>query len=129
MIVYEVTDKIKVKVDGLEFEVSPLSFLTKAKIQTQVMQGDALGAAVSAIKSGVKSVKGLTKKDGSQYSLSFEGDQVSDKSIDDLMNIKHSQKLISICMNLITGMPEKQFIDQDGKPLEGVSIVEDDSKN
>jgi hypothetical protein len=128
MIVFEVTDKVKVEVDSLVFEVSPLSFLIKSKIQTQVVQGDALGAAVTALKAGIKSVKGLKRKDGSDYVLSFDGDMVSDKSIDDLMNIPHSQKLIAICMNLISGMPEKQFVDQNGKPLDGVKFAEGDSE-
>lgn len=125
MIVYETTDKIKVKIDELVFELSPLSFLTKNKIQTQVVTGNALEAAVTALKHGIKSVSGLKKRDGSDYKLSFENDVVSDASIDALMNIKSSQKLIAVVMNMISGMPEKQFVDQNGNPLDGVSFVED----
>jgi len=128
MVVYETTDKVKVEVDGLVFELSPLSFLTKAKIQTQVVQGDALTAAVTAIKSGIKSVSGLKRKDGSSYSLTLENDTLTDKCVDDLTNIPHSQKLITLCMNLISGMPEKQFVDQNGAPIEGVKFVEGDTE-
>lgn len=128
MIIYETSDRIKLKVDTLEFEVSPLPFLVKSKIQALVIQGDALGAAAMAMKHGIKSVKGLKKKDQSDYQLELVNDVLSDKTIDTLMNIKHSQTLITICMNLIVGMPEKQFVDAEGKALEGVSIVEDSEK-
>jgi hypothetical protein len=119
--IYRTTDKVKYKLGELTVWISPLSLADKAELHqlmSKVEQGDQLAliqGSAFAIKSAVKRIEGLTTQDDTPYELEMDGDKLSDQSTDDLMNIDESNKLISLCAQLIGGMP-KQL-------PEGVSLV------
>jgi hypothetical protein len=127
-ILYRPSDIVPVKVDDITVNISPLTFEQKMKIKSAILEnksdGPMLGAKL-ACQYAIKSVSGIILPDGSDYKLSRENDKLTDECWDDLHNIKETQKLITICLALLNGMPE-EFIDpQSGKKLEGVKIIED----
>ena len=124
-IVYRKSDRVRIKIDDLEVSLSPLSYHEKSEVSRLMMDGKIGTAAVEAIKLAVKDIKGLKLSDGSVYELKFENDKLSEETLDDLMNLEHSKKLVLVCLNLLSTVPE-EFIDtESGKPLEGVSIIKE----
>lgn len=124
-VIYGTNDRIRVKIGGLVFSISPLTFKTKSDMQALVMKGDAMGAAALAVKHAVKSIDGVKRPDGSVYELEFEDGVLSDNAIDDLLNIPQGTKLSQIAVELINGMP-KEFVDATtGTKMEGVEIVKE----
>ena len=124
--IYRTSDIIKIEVDGLKIGVSPLTFDQKMIAQALVMNGDvtsAMKGAAYAVKCALKSIEGLTDADGQEYALSFNNNMLSDECWDDIQNIEQATKLTLVSLNLLAGMP-KEFTDpNNGKRLEGVSII------
>lgn len=129
--IYRTTDIIPLNIDGLVVNISPLTFEQKMDIQAEILKGSpqsAMSAAALAVKSSVKSISGVENQDGSPYEVALVNNKLSDECWNDLQNIEQAQKLIMVCLNLINGIP-KDFSDPNtGKPLQGVSIVKDQSK-
>jgi hypothetical protein len=129
--IYRATDVIPLNIDGLVVNISPLTFEQKMNIQAELLKGgsqSAMQAAALAVKYAVKSVKGVENLDGSEYLVKLENNRLTDESWDDLQNIEQAQKLITVCLNLINGIP-KEFVDPNtGKPITGVSIVKEQNK-
>lgn len=128
MKIYRVTDKIPVKINSLEFKISPLSYLQKQEVQAEIMKAEMgqpmalMNAARIAVKYSVKEVSGIEDMDGNAYELEFDDSGVlSDNCVDDLLNCDQDQKLQVLCASLVQGVPQK-LIGQDGKPIEGVVI-------
>jgi hypothetical protein len=129
--IYRATDIIPLEIDGLVVNISPLTFEQKMDIQSEILKGDAqsaMRAAARAVKSAVKSIQGIENQDGSEYKLQMENGKLTDTCWDDLQNIEQAQKLIMVCLSLISGIP-KEFVDSNtGKPIQGVSLIQDKSK-
>jgi hypothetical protein len=129
--IYRATDTIPLEIDGLVVNISPLTFEQKMDIQAEVLKGDtqsAMKAAARAVKYAVKSIKGIENQDGSNYQVELENGRLTDACWDDLQNIEQAQKLIMVCLGLINGVP-REFADPNtGKPIQGVSLIQDKSK-
>jgi hypothetical protein len=124
--VYRINDKIDLKIDDIIVSISPLNYKIKADMQSFVMAGKPMNAAVLALKNSVKAIKGLKNVDGSNYELEFEADgSMKESCVDDLLNIPESGKLNVIAISLINGMPQGEFMDpQSNTPMDGVKFVE-----
>lgn len=124
--IYKATDLIPVKVDDLTINVSPLTFEQKMQVQSEILKGGTAGAmrgAALACRYAVKSIKGIENGDGSEYEVKTDGGLVTPECWDDLQNVKECSKLITICLNLINGVPD-EFVDPETKKrLAGVSII------
>lgn len=123
--VYKTTDKIKVVVDDLTVEISPLSFEVKSDIQASILSGGEMGvvnAAKMAIKHSVKTIDGLENPDGSKYELEFDGNCLADSCVDDILNIDEDDKLSLVCTSLLNGIPQKFVDPQTKKPIKGIHI-------
>lgn len=127
--IYKTSDRIKVKVDGLVFIISPLSFDQKAEIQALAASGDlykGLQAAKLAVKYAVKDVEGLKDGEG-EYQPQLQDNILDDQSLDDIFNLEQNEKLAFACLNLLQSIP-KEFMDpHTGNKLEGVSFVKESS--
>ena len=123
--VYKTTDKIKITVDDLTVEISPLTYEVKSEIQANILNGGQMGivnAAKSAIKHGLKSITGLENPDGTPYVLEFENGALTESCVDDILNIDEDDKLSLVCTSLLNGIP-KDFVDpQTGKKIKGIHI-------
>lgn len=126
--IYRTSDRIKVKIDDTVVTIRPLTYHQKAEIQSHFLgftQGDvtkATEAMVSAIKYAVTGIEGIEDCDGRPYELEFDCDALSEDCVSDLLNIEISDKLQQVCSSLLHGIP-KGFVDNSGKPIEGVEIV------
>lgn len=97
MIVLRTSCQIPVRfseLEGVTFWVSPLKMehkqhITEAAVKSKggVKTEHALKASFLAVKYGVKRVEGLRELDGSDYELTFDGDVLSDDSVEDILNL------------------------------------------
>jgi hypothetical protein len=124
-IVYRNSDRVRIKIDDIEVLIKPLTYREKSEISQLMVDGKIGKAAVEAVKCAVKDVKGIKQLDGKKYELEFDNDKLSENTIDDLMNLSHSKKLILVCLNLLSTIPEKFVDETTGEELEGVSIVKE----
>lgn len=129
--IYRTTDIIPINIDGLVVNISPLTFEQKMQVQSEILKGgvqSAMRAAALACKSSIKDIKGIYNQDGTQYKVDLDGGKLSDQTWDDLQNIEQSAKIITVCLNLLNGIP-KEFVDPEtGKTLDGVSIIKETTK-
>lgn len=124
-VVYKVSDTFEVKIDSITVSMSPLDHKIKADMQSSVIAGKPMDAAVIALRHSIKGIKGLKNVDGSAYQLEFEADgSLKEEHIDDLLNIPESVSLNVIAIGLINGVPEGEFLDpESGQPMEGVKFI------
>lgn len=134
-IVYKTSDRIKIKVDDIVLYVSPLKYHDKNKIQALLVSGDVdsiMQGATQALKCAIKDVKGLKLADDhlADYKLTFDDNgELSDESLDDLMNLQYNAKFSNICLKLVDGIPDEFIDNASGEVMEGVYIIKsDDSK-
>lgn len=127
-VVYTVDDKIDLKIGSVVVTISPLNYKVKCDMQALVLAGKPMDCAVLGLRHSIKSIKGLTRSNGSDYKLKFDDAGVlEDACIDDLLNIPESDNLSTIAITLMRGIPQGEFIDPlDGNKLKGVSFVKEE---
>ncbi len=128
--VYRTSDRIRVKIGGLVFTISPLSFDQKSEIQALAISGDmvkALDSAKMAVKYAVKDVEGLEDSDG-PYKLELDDSGITEDSLDVLFNTEVQDNLAFTCLNLLKSIPKEFINPHTGEKLEGVSIVKTSSR-
>jgi len=115
MKVYRTSDRIPIKMAGLTFWISPLTYAQKAEILAQVsMSGGEekqnFGRMVFlSVKYAIKKVEGLEDSDGNPYEVQFEGDSITDESVNDLLQLDCQPKLTQTCANLINGIRDMKL--------------------
>lgn len=126
-VIYRKQDRIWLKIGDFKLAVSPLSYHDKAEVRKMLTAGDFNGAALECIARGVKDISGIETMDGSDYKLEFDGDVLSKDCLDDFLNLGDIEKVSTICISLLEGIPA-DFIDPvSGKELEGVAFIESES--
>lgn len=128
--VYDVNDRIEIKIGEIVFTVSPMTRKQKAHIiamSTSRDRGEDVANMYEStflyIKYCVKSVKGIKDSNGDDYKLKFDEDGgLSDRSADALLNINVSSPLLSYLENFMIAIPDKP-IDAFGKVIKGIEIL------
>ena len=127
-IAYSIHDRIPVKIDSIEVKVSPLSYIQKAELQSEMISASSgdmkaiMSAAFKAIKYAVKEVKGIKKRDGEDFVLEFDGIVLSDYCVNSILNMEQTSKLTSVCAALLDGIPREITDPRTNLPLEGVEF-------
>lgn len=126
-VVYRMGDSRQLKIDSITVTIQPLDYKVKSDMQSLIMDGRAMDAAILGIKNGIKEIKGLVLPDGSEYELGRDEKGIlDDDTVNDLLNIPESAKINLVAIRLLDGMPQREFIDpQTGETLEGVSFVKE----
>lgn len=120
------TDRINLDIDGVTFVLAPLNYLQKQDLSscTRIEKGeeqfDLLKSQALYIKYSLKGIKGLTQYDGNDYVLDFEGDNLTDNCVSEILNLEQREKLSTAAWTLLNGIQE--ITDHNGKALEGVYL-------
>lgn len=126
--IYRRSDRIAVRVDDITVHISPLSFHQKTEIQQAMFNGikgetkDRLVGIVKSLKYALKGIEGVENTDGEPYKLEFNGEELTDSCVDDLMNLEITNKLIMVCAAMINGVPSG-FTDERGDKIDGVELI------
>ena len=131
--IYRLSDRIPLLIDDITVTISPLSFQEKTEIQSLMLSATddpmkTMVAARLAIKYAVKDIQGLSYADGTDFAIVSENGTMSDNSVDELLNIPLSHKLIAVCSQLIAGIPSGFSDPVTGKKLAGVSFKKETVK-
>lgn len=125
MKILRVTDQVKISIDGVNFYVSPLTRNQKRElgncrfVEAGEDKINLLEANTILLRYGLKKVEGLESYDGDEYELSFNGDSLSEESIDDLLGLPVKEKLCAASWSIVNG--EFETFKMDGVALEVVS--------
>jgi hypothetical protein len=129
MIIHSLKDRINVKIDEITVVISPLSYRQKAEVQSIIARysvskdsNDLIDGSFKALKYAVKDIKGAKNKDKSDYQIKLENGIAEDNSIEELLNSSISNKLTSVALSLLNGIPKEIINPMTGLPLEGVEI-------
>ncbi len=121
--IFRTTDRIPVKIDDITIMISPLSFVQTIMMQAKSDPMFAVKGARLAIKYAVKSVQGVELMDGTPFIVTTDDDgNLSDDDVDALLNMEENGKLITLCSQLIGGVPREVMDPSTGQPMKGVSI-------
>ena len=133
--IYRKTDKIKVQIDDISIKVTPLSYSEKMEINelmskalTEKKMKYAMDGTILAIKYSLKAITGLETPDGESYQLEMDNKQVTDDCINDLLNMKYSQKLAAVCASLVHGVGHEIVDPQTQEKIDGISFEVGDEK-
>jgi hypothetical protein len=125
--VLRMSDRIKVKIGELSFELAPLSNDRKIEISSCTKKQDGIdvydhGSAQHLyVKYSLKKVTGLTDYNDNEYKLSFENEVLTDDCVSEIFMIPQKQDLMAAAWQLLNGMPEK-LTDHNGKVMKGVKL-------
>ena len=123
MKIYKLTDRVTIKIEGLTFKLAPLSWQKKAEIQALMVEGKHTEGSVMCVKECVKDVQGLETLAGEKYEIRLEDGVLSEESLNDIMNIEDSAKLMLACASLVNGIPKEIVHPVSGERIEGVQVV------
>lgn len=125
-IIHRKSDRIKVKIEDITLVVSPLSQHDKNTIQSLLVSGKVdsiMNGATMALKCAIKDIGGVTHNN-EQYRLEFDDNKhITDDCLDDLMNLEMHDKISSVCLALLGGIPKEFLNAETGEVLEGVRII------
>lgn len=132
MIIYMPGERIPIQIDGLKVEITQLTQAQKIALVSLLAKAEndvaaAMEASRKAIQFAVKSVSGLQLSDGSDFQVELENDQLSEQSVEALLNLKCSQKIQGLCMSLMSGF-SGDIVDGSGKSIPGVSLIKTGTK-
>lgn len=129
-IIYRKNDLVKLKIGDLIFGIKPLTYLERVEIMSHltnasgVVTENAAKATYYTMKFAIRSLEGAKLLDGSDYVLTFdENKNLSDDSLDDLLNIESNDKLGLAIWNFLKGVPAVLIDPNTNEPIEGVEIV------
>lgn len=132
MIIYKTTDRIKIDIAGVVFHLSPLTWDQKQDIlnETRLKEGEQTNrnSTYKSIKYAVKNIEGLELSDGSPYVIELKDGVLTDECVEDILNLELSPKLIMSCYAMVHGVPNEIRNPVTGETIEGVKIVQKDSK-
>ncbi len=112
MIVYRPSDRISVKVGDLEIKVSPLTYQQKTELLSLTRQEggrtvvDLSRRSLLALKKGIREVNGLPDMefpDGSKVELQWENGELSDESLELLLQVLGTVRSPQLSTALILG--------------------------
>lgn len=92
MKIFKTTDKVKVKFDGVEVTLSPLSYGQRVEIMSERPEKQAL----LMLKMSIKGISGLEGYDGKPYELKLETDQLTDACASEIANAFLATKFSTI---------------------------------
>jgi len=125
--IYRRTDRITVQVDDITVKLAPLSLSQRMELQAYFTSGDLkemMKGTKEVLKMTLKDMQGVEDSDGKKYELEFEDGSITEDCCEDIFNLEHSQKLLSVCSSLMSGVPaEGKVVDGNGKEIEGVTVV------
>ncbi len=124
MRIYKPGERITLKIDEIEFVVSPLTFPEKSEILTKMGKASALKDPQEAFKTNfetlryaIKDVNGFEDEDGKPWRPSFDEDgRLSWESLDVLLNMSVTEPVMNHIASFLQGIPR-------GLP-DGVFLVE-----
>lgn len=122
MKVYRPTDRVKVRIDDAQFEISPLTFQQKSDIAScskmvgGEQQVDIAKSVFLSLKYAVKGISGIEFDDGEKLEYE-EGEDglIKDELVDTLLSADTASKLILFFSQIANGI--------DDYSIEGVEIL------
>ena len=129
MRISRLTDRFKIKLDGVTVMVAPLSGRQKLEMTSMIKQRedgklyiDKPSQEHYLIKHSVKSIEGIQDYDGKDYVLDFDGDSLSDDCAEEVLSFLVNTYFTVANTQIISGIMGDVINPISGKPIEGIMI-------
>jgi len=128
MLIRRTKDLVPVEIDGVTFHFKPLAVAEKTELMGLLGNNQTPSQLIdwtkAVISRALKKVEGLELADGSLYILGFDGDVLDNSTMDDLLNLPFSEKIMAVGGLFIKGVPQDgQVINpQSGEPMAGIVV-------
>jgi len=128
-VIFRATDRIKVKIDDINFVFSPLSLAQKQILFQDVKDiekdpSKALEFSKNVLKMSLKDIENVQDLDGGEYKLEFADGLLSNAALDDLLNLDCLEKLLTVAGSLMQKVPQGAILNPlTGLPMEGVELL------
>jgi hypothetical protein len=123
------SDRYRVKIGkDVTFWIAPLSRRQKLEISSCTknrggdMVPDLFEMQCLYLKYGLKKVEGVNYSDGSSFELQFENNELTEESLDEVLNIPQKQELMVVAWQFLNGSPDEIVDPVTNKKLKGVSV-------
>lgn len=134
LIAYKPSDRITLKIQGVEFKISPMTYEQKMKAQSSIVMsgGDKIENIAKATKAivqmSVKEVKGIVFADGSDFECELVNGELSEDCVDALLNTSIHGELGASLMQMMTQISDKIYMPGTNDVMEGVEVILPKSK-
>lgn len=129
MRISRLTDRFKIKLEGVTVMVAPLSGRQKLEMTSMIKQRedgklyiDKPSQEHYLIKHSVKSIEGIQDYDGKDYVLDFDGDSLSDDCAEEVLSFLVNTYFTVANTQIISGIMGDVINPISGKPIEGIMI-------
>jgi len=125
--ILRLSDRIKLDIGGVIFTLAPLNRFHKLSLSncTTIKNGeehyDLSSAQALYIKHAVKNVEGLTGYNDVPYELEFDGDQLTEDCVSEILSLDQRTKLTTSAWQLLNGIKELTDLET-GEKMEGVTL-------
>lgn len=129
------SDRYRIEAGGVTFTISPLTRGQKIQINDCVknisgnMEPDIFEMQCLYLRFGLKAVEGVTYSDGEPFILTFENGELSDESLDEVLNIPQKAEIMTAAWQFLNGAPDEVVDPISGKVLEGVKVKIEQGKS
>lgn len=126
---------IKSDEDEIRFTFKQLNYFQRNKVATKSTAYESgklyldVGLQVFYnLKYGLKNVEGLSGENGEPYKLRFDGEELTDDCVDELLACPISDKIIYAARDLSGAIPKEITDPVTNKPIEGIEVIKSDKK-
>lgn len=129
MIISRLTDRFKIKMEGVTLTVAPLSGRQKLEMTSMIRQKDdgklyidKPSQELYLVKHSIKGIDGLKDFDGKDYVLSFDGDALTDDCSEELLSFLVNTYFTVANTQILSGLMGEVINPMTGKPIEGILV-------
>lgn len=129
MRISRLSDRFKIKMEGVTVMVAPLSGRQKLEMTSMIKQRDDGKLYIDKpsqehylIKHSVKSIEGLKDYDGKDYVLYFDGDSLSDDCAEEVLSFLVNTYFTVANTQIISGLMGDVINPITGNPIDGISV-------
>jgi hypothetical protein len=129
MKIARLSDRFKIKMDGVTVIVAPLSGRQKLEMTSLIKQGndgklyiDKASQELYLVKHSIKEIQGIKDHDGIDYNLEFDGDCLSDTCGEEVLSFLVNTYFTVANTQIMNGIFGEVISPMSGKPVNGILV-------
>jgi hypothetical protein len=129
MKIARLTDRFKIKLEGVTVIVAPLSGRQKLEMTSMIKQGDngklyidKIAQELYLIKHSIKGIEGLNDLDDNEYKLDFEGETLSDECAEEILGFLVNTYFTVANTQILSGIMGEVISPITGEAIKGITV-------
>jgi len=125
--ILRMSDRVVLSIGEVKFTLAPMNHLQKQEISacSKMIGGeehfDMMASQIVYLKHSIKDIEGIKDYKGNDYKLNFEGNQLTDECVSEILNLEQRSDLTVAAWQLLGGIQD--LVDPDtGEEMKGVEL-------